>query len=57
MTKGISGLWVIPRCLMTLVLVDDDKLVEMFEKVELGVTPKTIYEPNMSFFEEYREKK
>jgi len=38
-------------------LIDGDKLVEMFEKVELGVTPKTIYEPNMSFFEEYREKK
>lgn len=38
-------------------LIDGDKLVEMFEKVELGVTPKTIYEPNMTFFEQYREKK
>jgi restriction system protein len=37
-------------------LIDGDKLVEMFEKVELGVTPKTIYEPNMTFFEQYREK-
>jgi restriction system protein len=37
-------------------LIDGDKLVEMFEKVELGVVPKTIYEPNMTFFEQYREK-
>ena len=38
-------------------LIDGDKLIEMFEKVELGVTPRTIYEPNMIFFEQYREKK
>ena len=38
-------------------LIDGDKLVEMFEKVELGVTPRTIYEPNMTFFEQYRGKK
>ena len=38
-------------------LIDGDKLVEMFEKVELGVTPKTIYEPNMTFFEQYHDKK
>lgn len=38
-------------------LIDGDKLVEMFEKVELGVTPKTVYEPNMTFFEKYREQK
>jgi restriction system protein len=38
-------------------LIDGEKLVEMFEKVELGVKPKTIYEPDMSFFEQYREKK
>ncbi len=38
-------------------LIDGDKLVEMFEQVELGVTPRTIYEPNMTFFEQYREKK
>jgi restriction system protein len=38
-------------------LIDGDKLIEMFEKVELGVTPKTIYEPNMTFFEQYREEK
>jgi len=37
-------------------LIDGDKLVEMFEKVELGVTPKKIYEPDMTFFEQYRIK-
>lgn len=38
-------------------LIDGDKLVEMFEEVELGVKPKTIYEPDMTFFEPFREKK
>lgn len=38
-------------------LIDGEKLVEMFEEVELGVKPKTIYEPDMTFFEQYREKK
>ncbi len=37
-------------------LIDGDKLVQMFEDVELGVQPKTIYEPDMTFFEQYREK-
>lgn len=37
-------------------LIDGDKLVEMFEQAELGVTPRTIYEPNLTFFEQYREK-
>ncbi len=27
------------------------------EKVGLGVTPRTVYEPDMTFFEQYREKK
>lgn len=36
-------------------LIDGDKLVEMFEKVELGVTPQMIYEPNLKFFEQYME--
>ena len=31
-------------------LVDGSKLVEMFEKVELGVYPKTVYELDMSYF-------
>ena len=36
-------------------LIDGDRLVEMFEEVELGVKPKTIYEPDLTFFEQYRE--
>lgn len=35
-------------------LIDGDKLVEMFENVELGVIPTTIFEPDMSFFEQYK---
>ena len=46
----------IERSNIKLELIDGDKLVEMFERVELGLTPKTIYEPNMSFFEPYMEK-
>jgi restriction system protein len=38
-------------------LIDGKKLVSMFEKVELGVNPKTIFEPDMTFFEQFREKK
>jgi restriction system protein len=38
-------------------LIDGEKLVEMFEEVELGVKPKTIFEPDMTFFEQFREKK
>ncbi len=37
-------------------LIDGDKLVEMFEKVELGVKPKVVYEPDLTFFEQYRDK-
>lgn len=37
-------------------LIDGDKLVEMFERVELGVTSKIVYEPDLPFFEQYREK-
>jgi restriction system protein len=35
-------------------LVDGDKLVEMFKKLELGLIPKTIYEIDDDFFEEYK---
>jgi restriction system protein len=34
-------------------LVDGDKLVTLFEKVELGVTPKKIYEVDLSFFQPF----
>lgn len=47
----------IEKANIKLELIDGEKLVEMFEKVELGVVPKTIYEPNMTFFEQFREMK
>jgi len=34
-------------------LVDGQKLVMMFEELELGLTPKTIYEIDRRFFEEF----
>lgn len=34
-------------------LVDADKLVRMFEELELGLIPKTTYEINNDFFEEF----
>lgn len=40
-------------------LVDGEKLVEMFKRVELGVKPKTVYEVDLPFFEPFmlKEKK
>ena len=35
-------------------LVDGDKLLEMFERLELGLKPRTAYDVDDSFFEEYR---
>jgi restriction system protein len=37
-------------------LVDGEKLVEMFKKVELGVKPKIVYEVDLMFFEPYMDK-
>ncbi|MGI4729912.1 MAG: restriction endonuclease [Janthinobacterium lividum] len=37
-------------------LVDGEKIVKMFEKVQLGVKPKTIYEVDLTFFEPYFQK-
>jgi len=34
-------------------LVDGDKLVDMFEQLELGVKPVTTYETDMKFFNEF----
>jgi len=34
-------------------LVDGAKLVEMFEKVELGVKPKTVYDVDMNYFTKF----
>lgn len=36
-------------------LVDGSKLVEMFEKLELGLTPRTTYDINSNFFEEFKD--
>jgi restriction system protein len=35
-------------------LVDGETLVQMFERLELGVKPKTVYAVDETFFEEYR---
>jgi restriction system protein len=34
--------------------VDGKKLVSMFETLELGLKPKTIYEIDQAFFQEFR---
>lgn len=34
-------------------LIDEAKLVEMFEKVELGVIPKTVYDVDMNYFTKF----
>jgi len=36
-------------------LVDGDKLVEMFEKLELGLTPRTTFDIDHKFFDEFKE--
>lgn len=35
-------------------LVDGDKLIEMFEKLELGLVPKSVFEVDDRFFDEFR---
>jgi restriction system protein len=35
-------------------LVDGQRLVEMFESLELGLKPKTVYEIDFSFFDDFR---
>jgi restriction system protein len=37
-------------------LVDGEKLVEMFKRVELGLTQRVIYEVDLAFFEPYIDK-
>ena len=36
-------------------LVDGDKLVEMFEQLELGMKPRTVYEVDEEFFEPFKD--
>ncbi|MFC0775733.1 restriction endonuclease [Terrimonas alba] len=38
-------------------LIDGKKLVELFESVQLGVKPKTVFEVDFAFFEPYIERK
>lgn len=35
-------------------LIDGDKLVDLFEKVELGLKPVTVYEIDYNFFEQFK---
>ena len=37
-------------------LVDGEKLVEIFKRVELGVKPRTVYEVDLPFFEPYMDR-
>jgi len=37
-------------------LVDGDKLVTMFEKLEFGLIPRTVYDIDLNFFKEFQEK-
>ncbi|MGB0429315.1 MAG: restriction endonuclease [Bacteroidia bacterium] len=36
-------------------LVDGKKLVEMFEKVKLGLKPKVVYEVDLSYFQKFKD--
>lgn len=47
----------IEKANIKLELVDGEKLVEMFEKIELGVKLRTIYEPDLTFFAQYLDNK
>jgi len=38
-------------------LIDGEKLISLFESVELGVKPRTVYNVDLAFFETYMEKK
>jgi restriction system protein len=35
-------------------LVDGEKLIDMFEKLELGLKPRTAYEIDDDFFEDFK---
>jgi restriction system protein len=36
-------------------LVDAEKLIDMLEELELGLMPKTVYEIDNRFFEEFNQ--
>ncbi len=35
-------------------LVDGEKLIKMFERLELGLKPRIVYEVDLEFFNEYK---
>ena len=35
-------------------LIDGEKLVQMFERLELGVRPRTVFEVDLEFFRDYK---
>lgn len=35
-------------------LIDGEKLVRIFEKLQLGVRPRTVYEVDLDFFKEFK---
>jgi len=49
------GAYELERKNTMLELIDGDKLVEMFEKAELGLTPRKVYDPDMAFFAQFME--
>lgn len=38
-------------------LINGEKLIELFESVQLGVRPKTVFEVDLKFFGPYMENK
>lgn len=36
-------------------LVDGNKLVQMFEKVQLGLKPKIVFEIDLNYFEKFKD--
>ncbi len=38
-------------------LINGEKLIELFENVQLGLKPKTIYEVDLKFFQPYMDRK
>jgi len=49
------GAYELERRNTMLELIDGEKLIEMFHKVELGLTPRMEYDPDMSFFAQFME--
>ena len=50
-----SGAYELEKHNTQLELIDGEKLVEMFEKAELGVKRRDVYDPDPSFFKQYTE--